>query len=288
MEPVTIGLVLAGLTAVVKAVQTVLIKRNVDVSDSYVTGWSSRVFALPVLVALIAYQGVPAIEPIFWPLIAAMGVFISAATVLSARGYEHSDMSKVTPIYAFTPALLLVTSPIMVDQVPGPVGVIGVLLIVVGTYFLEAGDGLLEPFRRLAEDRGVQLIVVVTVIYSITANIDKIGIDASSAIFWTMMVHLVVSVVLFPVMVRRSTDWREHLSRSRWWLTALGLSGGIAIAFQMTALEYILVPYVIAIKRFSIVLAVILGAVLFDEDIQGRLLGALLMVAGVILISVLG
>lgn len=288
MDPVMIGLALAGMTAVVKAIQTVLIKRNVDVSDSYVTGWSSRVFALPVLVALVAYQGVPSLDPVFWPLIAVMGVLISAATVLSARGYEHSDMSKVTPIYAFTPALLLVTSPIMVDQMPGPAGIVGVLLIVVGTYFLEAGEGLLEPFRRLAEDRGVQLIFLVTVIYSITANIDKIGVDASSAIFWTLIIHMVVSVVLFPVMVSRSGDWSGRLRGSFWWLVGLGLSGGVAIAFQMTALNYILVPYVIAIKRFSIVLAVILGAVLFDEDIKGRLLGSVLMVVGVIIISVLG
>lgn len=288
MDPVIIGLALAGATAVVKALQTVLIKRNVDVSDSYVTGWASRVFAVPVLAAVVAYTGVPSLDPGFWPLVAVMGVLLSGATLLSARAYELSEVSKVTPIYAFTPALLLVTSPIMVDQVPGPAGIVGVLLIVVGTYFLETGEGLLEPFRRLGRDRGVQLIVVVTVLYAVTSNIDKIGVDASSAVFWTLAVHVVVSVVLFPVMVYRSGDWRGRLRGSGRWLVLLGLTGGVSVAFQMSALEYILVPYVIAIKRFSIVLAVILGAVLFDEDIEGRLLGSLLMVVGVVIISVLG
>lgn len=288
MDPVTIGLLLAGGTAVVKAIQTALIKRNVDVSDTYVTGWASRALALPVLAVLVAIMGVPSLDPVFWPLAAGMGVLLSATTLLTARAYEVSEVSKVTPIFAFTPALLLVSSPLILGQVPSIAGAVGVVCIVAGTYFLETGSGLLEPFRRLAEDRGVQLIFLVTVIYGITANIDKIGIDAGSAIFWTFTVHAVLSVLLFPVMVSRSPDWRTHIRGSARGLVLLGLTGGISIALQMSALNYLLVPYVISIKRVSIVLAVLIGALVFDEDIEGRLFGSLLMLAGIVLISVFG
>ncbi len=57
----------------------------------------------------------------------------------------------------------------------------------------------------------------------------------------------------------------------------------------MSAISIGLVPYVIAIKRTSIVLSVIWGGLFFGErGIRQRLLGAVVMLAGVVCITLWG
>jgi uncharacterized membrane protein len=61
------------------------------------------------------------------------------------------------------------------------------------------------------------------------------------------------------------------------------------ILSQFTALEMTVASYVIAIKRAGMVLAVLFGHFFFKEKhLRERLAGALLMTAGVILLSLQG
>jgi uncharacterized membrane protein len=68
-----------------------------------------------------------------------------------------------------------------------------------------------------------------------------------------------------------------------------GVFTAVAAAAQMTALTLTLAAYVIAVKRTSTLFGVFLGAALFGETrIRERLLGALVMLAGFILLTVGG
>ena len=45
-------------------------------------------------------------------------------------------------------------------------------------------DGLLGPFKALLRKKGPKLMLFVAFLFSITSNIDKIGAQNSSPIFW--------------------------------------------------------------------------------------------------------
>ena len=69
-------------------------------------------------------------------------------------------------------------------------------------------------------------------------------------------------------------------------LTTLTFFGAAALAFNMIAITYMLVVYVISIKRLSTVFSVLWGKLFFKEqNIRERLVGTLIMVAGVLLIA---
>lgn len=289
MGGIELGLIFAGVTALAKGVQNVFQKRGVIDTDEFVTGWSSRFFALLILIPLVIYQGLPTITLDVILLVIIPGLAITATSVLIARAYRLSDISLVTPVFAFSPALLLLTSPVMIGEMPSPKGIAGVLMISFGAYFLKIDErkNLLEPFKAFLRDRGVQLAFIVILIYSITANIDKIGVEMSSPIFWALSTHLVSSFFLFPLMVEKTDNWISEVKSSWKDLLIIGLLGGVSIAFQMTAVKLTLVSYVIAIKRLSIPLAVVLGYLVFkEENIRGRLFGSLIIVLGAILISI--
>lgn len=64
--------------------------------------------------------------------------------------------------------------------------------------------------------------------------------------------------------------------------------GGASIILQMTAFELTLVSYVVAIKRLSIPMTVVLSFLMLKEkdSFKERMEGSILMVIGAILISI--
>lgn len=289
LSPAELGLVLAVLTAALKGIQDLVQKHSAVATDEYVTGWSARFFGLLVLVPVNLYYGIPQIEPAYLYAIVPMGIAVAVATILIARAYRLSDVSVVSPMFATGPMLTVITAFLILGEQPTLPAIAGVVLISVGAYLLKAegtGDRI-APLRRLASDRGVQLIVIVVIIYSITATIDKIGLRASSPVFWALSTYTLSAVIMFPIMVQKTPDWREKLRTSWKPLLALGLLGGCYIILQMTALQLTLVANVIAIKRLSMLVAVLGGVVIFEEgSIRQRLGAAAVMVAGVILIAI--
>ena len=65
----------------------------------------------------------------------------------------------------------------------------------------------------------------------------------------------------------------------------VGFFMALVMIFHMTAISLTLVTYVIAIKRTSVIMSVLWGAIIFKEKgIKERLVGAVIMVLGVVLI----
>lgn len=284
------GIFLALGVALIKGFQSIYQRKNALGTDEFVTAFSSRVFGLPVLLAAILYTGIPELGANFFLLAVPQSLVIALTSILIAKAYKKSDASIVTPMYAISPMLVLVTSFLILGETPSLLGTAGVILIAVGAYVLKAEktDSVLQPLKKLWEERGVQLILVVVLIYSVTANTDKIGVNISSPIMWPLTIYTLSSLFMLPVMMRKSDGWTEKV-RTEWKpLALLGVLGGTAIILQMTAIKLTLVSYVISIKRLSIPLTVMLSYALLGEteSFQQRIAGSILMAAGAVLIYI--
>jgi uncharacterized membrane protein len=131
-------------------------------------------------------------------------------------------------------------------------------------------------------------MLLVAFIWSITSNIDKIGVQHSNPIFWAISVNVFLSVLLFPVMILKSQKRSVQISGNLKSLVPIGLFTALTFIFQMTAISLTLVPYVISIKRTSAIFCIIYGYFFFKETrIKERLLGASIMILGVLLIALL-
>lgn len=283
--------VFAALTALCESAKDVLGKRGLSKGDEYLVAWAWRFFALPFLLPLLFFIDIPTLRPAFWWALLVSGGLNVATSVLYIKALKASDLSLTVPMVAFTPLFLLLTSPLILGEVPGAAGLFGVLLIVFGSYLLPAGRrgrGLLAPFRALFTERGPRLMLLVALVWSVTANVDKIGLRASSPLFWSIAVNTFIAGALLPLGLprfRRSRRAAGGLGD----LYALGLAGALTYICQMTAINLTLVPYVIAIKRTSTVLSVLWGGLLFRErGMRQRLLGAAIMLAGVLFITLCG
>lgn len=254
--------------------------------------WVTTLVLAPFLVTRMVAPG-----PGFWPALAASGTINAIALTLIATSVGRSDLSLVAPLQSLTPAFMLLTAPLVLGEVAGPQGAAGVFVLVAGSYLLavpSSGRGLLAPFRALLRDGGARAMMAVAVLYSISAVIDKVGVLASSPLLWSAAMHAFVGAVLTPIflVVRRRSAAKAAVPGappSRRDIVALALAGvftAAAVVGQMSALELQQATYVIAIKRTSTLMAVLVGGLMFRERAAlPRAAGAALMFCGFLLIT---
>ncbi|MEO0934562.1 MAG: EamA family transporter, partial [Cyanobacteria bacterium J06641_2] len=202
---------------------------------------------------------------------------------------KASDLSIVAPITTLSPIFLLITSPLLVGEFPNFIGILGIFIIVVGAYVLKFQDktsGYLAPFKSLFKETGSRLMFGVVLVWSITANVDKIGVQNSSPILWTITAHLSVAVFILPIVFWKSKINIQNIKSNFRNLILIGFINTLAILCQMSALQLALVSFVIAVKRTSALFNVLWGWLIFKEQgIKERVTGSIIMILGVVVIT---
>lgn len=282
-------IILSFLTAVCEALKDGLCKKSLQQYDVFTISWAWKVFSLPFIIPLIFFVPIPDVLPgEFWVALLTGGSLNILATLLYIRAISMSDLSITLPLLSFTPVFLLVTSPIMVGDIPAPLGFAGVFLIFLGSYILGIKDRttIFSPLQAIVKDPGARLMLMVALIWSVAANIDKIGVMATTPFFWAVCVQSFIALGLTIVLFINRSSMKGRFRTGTGMLLLMGFFTGAGFIFQMSAISIGLVPYVIAIKRMSIVLGVLIGGLYFmEQDLKTRLGAAFIMVAGVFLIA---
>jgi uncharacterized membrane protein len=264
-------------------------KKSLEKCNEYIVAYALRLFALPFLLPLLFFTKEIVLGSGFWIALLTGGTLNLITTVLYMKAIKASDLSVTVPMVTFTPLFLLLTSPIIVGEFPPLKGILGILLIVFGSYLLhlkEKPKGILAPFKAIITGKGPRLMLVVAFIWSVTSNIDKVGIRNSSVVLWAVAIHIFIIITMVPLVWLTSRYSIHQLVKQRNMLIPLGFIDALKYFFQLAALQFTLVAYVISIKRTSAILCVIFGALIFKEKgIKERLTGSVIMVAGVLLIT---
>lgn len=280
---------LALLTALCEALKDVFSKFNLKNTNPYIVALAMRVFSLPLLLPALIFMDMPELGDRFFPALfigGSMNIFI---TILYLKAIQHSDLSVTVPMVTFSPLFLLATSPLIVGEFPGLYGLAGILCIVFGSYMLNIHtirQGISAPFRALLKDKGPRYMLVVAFLWSITANIDKVGIQHSNPIFWAVSISAFLLAGMIPVACFFAKKDMTQLKTKASALFPVGLFTALTLVFQMLAIQVALVAYVISIKRTSVLLVVVMGVLIFREKgFSQRVFGATIMLAGVLLIT---
>ena len=122
------------------------------------------------------------------------------------------------------------------------------------------------------------------------AILGKLGLKGVDPVFATTIRSLIMAgfLVITSLFLNKFNSVNfAALSKRDWWLIAgAGIAGAISWLFYFLALKIGLATKVVVIDRLSLVFVVLLAAVFLGEALSWRVvLGALLMVAGAIIIS---
>lgn len=281
----TLGLICAFATSL----QDILVKRATKSVDMFITMWAWWAFALPWLYVLLWVWGVPEIKPGFWLTVSLESVLLSFAIYYYVRGLEAGELSLSLPMLSFTPMLLLVTSRVILGESASLQGMVGVICVVVGSYVLNFKDrkkGFLVPFKSLVDHPGPRYMLIVAVLYSVGANLDKINATRSSPHFSFLCIATVITIILGVLMVVKARGKILSETKQNWRaFSVIGLLNSVSNIVQLTGVLLTIVPYLIAVKRMSVLFSSMYGFfVLKERGLKERAFGILLMIMGVFLI----
>lgn len=284
-----IWFVFSILTALSESCKDVFSKKGLANIDEYVIAWALRFFALPFLLPILFFIKIPPLGQEFWIALVVGAGLNAVCTILYMKAIKQSALSLTVPLVALTPMFLLLTSPFMIGEFPDLSGVAGIVLIVIGSYvlnFTASSRGYFAPFRGLLQESGPRLMLITAFLWSITANCDKIGMQNSSPLFWSITATSGMAIFLIPIMLYKSPRALQQIPLVYKKLLPIGFFCALTVIFQMLAVSLTLVAHVIAIKRTSTVMSVLWGFFIFKETgFKERLLGASIMISGVLLIS---
>ena len=280
---------LAFLSASFAALRNLLAKQQLAEVSEYVIAWSSRFFSLTLFLPLLIASEQPSLGHQFTSVFLVTLILQISANLLYFKALKVSDLSLTAPIISFTPLFLLLTSPLIVGEFPSLIDVLGIFLIVAGSYLLNLNNrqqGFLSPFVTLVNDKGTRLMLVVAFLWSILANFNKLGVANSSTLFWASATSSTVSFALFSIMLSQSPANLKQIFPHFRFLLLNGILQGLILLCSLKAFELTLVANVVATKRISILLSVLFGHWFCGEPgWPQRLTGAAIMFIGVSIVT---
>ena len=280
--------IFALITALSLSTADALSKRAMAKSDEYVIAWVREGYALPFIALAFFFIPIPHLDKTFYLSVLILLPLEITALILYVKAIKISPLSLTIPYMALSPVFIIIIAFFLLGERPDKSGFAGIFFIVAGAYLLNAkagGSGLLAPIKAIAKERGSIFMIIVAVIYSITATIGKIAVQHSSPIFFGFFYPLLLTIVLSMVVGIKGTLY-QVASRPIVFLF-IGIFTAIMILSHFLAISMADVAYVISVKRTSLVFSVIYGWLIFKEiDMAERLLGSIFMLAGVVSITV--
>ncbi len=244
------------------------------------------VACLPFCFHLVHGPGGP-----FWISIALSAILAIAGNALIVQALKLSELSLLAPINAYKSVVSLVPGLILLQERPTPRGMAGILLIVIGSYFIvdkaasRPGRNVFVLFFR---DRGVQYRFAALILSAIEAVYLKKALLLSSPlttfVLWAWLgsgFAVLISPLFGGIAGRDAGIFRNHPEM----YLSLALTTGLMQFSTILAFKTLRVSYALALFQMSSLLSVILGHKLFQErHVVERLIGAAVMGCGAILI----
>ena len=286
-------IILALVAALLASFNPIISTRLLADTDVSVVAWAGQAFGLPLLgLNLILFFGpLPRVDGWFFLGILGSGILNTLAHLAATQALKQSDASLVAPLFVFSPAVTLVVSSVALREIPAPVPLIGVGLVIAGAYLLALPSWrvALASLQMVADQRSVWLAIAASMLWGLTPVFEKTAIlhtfpeNPTAAAFGAL---LALVIILFPIMQLKSPHPAAQIRARGRGFAALGVIGGIAPLFGYAAFSLGLVGYVSALFKMSSVFALLWAFIFLQEkDVPRRLPGALVIVLGAILIA---
>jgi drug/metabolite transporter (DMT)-like permease len=286
-------ILLALATAFFNASAATVTKRYFSDLPPWEMGMIPTVYAGLLCLLLLPFIDIPRLDSVFWWAWGLSVPLMVIALFFQYWAIKLSPLSLTMPYLSFTPAFVILTGFLLMDEILNVWGLLGVLSIAFGGYVLNvergSGRGLADPIKAVFREPGSWRMLVTAIIFSLTGVFGRMGVLHSSPLFF--------GLTLFPALALAFLLTGLILGQTR--LSSLWLKPGPAvlagtcvtleILFHHLSIALVKSAYMLAVKRLNTLISVIYGGLIFrEQNIAVRLAGTALMLLGVAMIGLLG
>ncbi len=285
--------ILSLFFALWSSVNVILVKKLAGKLSIRVLLTFNFIFSIPFYLIIIFFTGgFPKAATNFYLLVSTSSLIDFLAFNASTTAIKISPISLISPISSFTPIFTSIIAVLTLKEVPSFLHLLGIAIIVLGAYILNLSDfnkGFLKPFKDLFSNKGVQLALLSTFLWSITPIFQKQAIlstNPASAIVaaFAGTIGNAILFLLFSV-DKVKKEFKIVLENIKIFLI-MGLFGALGSFAAFIAFQQAQVGLVTSVFKLSILFSIILGAIFFKEQkIKERFIAGLIMLTGVVIIT---
>ena len=255
--------------------------------------WSAVIY-VPLFAAALAFAPY---TPVVWALVLCSGLLCSVYFLALAFAYQDGLVSVAYPVARAFPILVVTWAGILLGERPSPLGMLGILLVVTGCFFLpfrefrRSDDG--TPFWRAYFTRSAFwafVTALVTSVYSIVDKLAAVRITAASPglamlgkLNYVYLQNL-ISLAALAVLIRLLRLKVEPVPGRP--AAIFGVIFLVSYGLIMLALATDSVAYVVSFRHLSIVIATVASMAFMEKFFSWpRFVGALQITLGVVLVG---
>ena len=286
-------LLLALVAALCQVLRNTVMKRLGHSLDEYINVWGRFTFLLPFAGLFVLWHGVPVIKPGFYTACACFAVSQTISTMALSKALKLSQISMVTALWKVSLLVLVVLGYFTLKEYPTWIGIVGIVVSMAGVYLLNVSRAHIAwwaPLAVLFTDRGMRYTLLAALFFAPSVVTIKWAMQCSDQYMGTLGGYVAASLLVTPIVL--TTSRRHFAEIPRYWkaFVSFGLFASLTTVSQGTAYLMTLSSYVEAVKQVEILFAMVIGTLMFHEKQQVRDIapGALVMLAGVVLLSLAG
>ena len=223
-------------------------------------------------------------------------VFAVSSNVLLVAALKHGDLSLLGPVNSYKPVVGLVFGIILLGEIPNLIGLLGFILILLGSYLISNGNvGGVHSNKlwNFFKDKGVRLRLVALILSGTEAVFLKKALEYStpliSMIFWCVFGFIISGIVSLIILKNKlGSEIKIFLKeKSKYFL--LFITTGTMQYSTLLVFERMQVSYALVLFQTSALFSVFLGYRYFNEkDIKKRFAGSIVMIMGAAAIIMYG
>jgi drug/metabolite transporter (DMT)-like permease len=273
-------------SAILHALWNLILKQS---QEKYIAmGWQVVIGGI-ISFFLLFFTGLP---PRSMWLFAVISTILEAIYfILLSFAYSDHDFSLVYPVArGAAPAFVVLWSLLFLHEIPSIGGFIGIVTIICGLVIIGL-TGFFQPHKGKPQFRGITIALSIALVISLYTMIDGFAVKHGPALSYGLSMFTLMPFLTTPVIMHRygwkefSVAWRRQPVR----LILVGFLGITAYLFALFAYSLAPVNYSEAIREVSIVMGAFAGWKFLGEKLgRIRILGAVVIFIGIILIAVFG
>jgi drug/metabolite transporter (DMT)-like permease len=285
-------------SALMHATWNMLAKRSAHpLAFLWLVNTASMLIFLPVFSWALLQHGIPSIA---WPFVVATGVLHILYITFLAQAYRHGALSIAYPISRGTGVALvpIIAVPLLGEQI-SVLGLIGIALVLLGIFGLHVREiaGVFSPASagitmqsRMVENRGAIYALITGLAIAAYLLVDKAAMEHAHPLVYGYLIFVSMTIGLTPYVLSRHRDkaWDE-VRRNPFLVLIGGLFVQGTYLIVLAAMTIAPVSYIVPLREVSVLFGAVLGMLFLKEIMTPqRLLAAVLITGGVIVIAVFG